>query len=121
MQQSAAHISTTPMDPRGIIAELSAKLAEIEQQNQHQAEQLAKRDQHIEQLLEYIELLRRKRFGASTDKLPDNQLNLFDESELEALIGELESQAPGEDAEQPADSDEEATRKPKQKPVLWLI
>jgi transposase len=124
MQHTAAPPSITPNDPQGIIADLSAKLAEVEQQNQHQAEQLqtqneqlAKREQHIEQLLEYIELLRRKRFGASSDKLPDNQLNLFDESELEALIGELEAQAPGEDEEPPADSDEDATRKPKQKPV----
>ncbi len=117
MQHTAAPTSTMPNDPQGLLADLSAKLAEVEQQNQHQAEQLAKREQHIEQLLEYIELLRRKRFGARTDKLPDNQLNLFDESELEALIGELEAQAPGEDSEEASDTSDEAARKPKQKPV----
>ncbi len=78
MQNAADNASMTTDDPQGIIADLSAKLAEVEQQNQHQAEQLqtqneqlAKREQHIEQLLEYIELLRRKRFGAGSDKLPD--------------------------------------------------
>ena len=124
MQHAAVHTSVTANDALGVIADLSAKLAEVEQQNQQQAEQLqsqneqlAKRDQHIEQLLEYIELLRRKRFGASTDKLPDNQLNLFDESELEALIGELEAQVPDEDGEAPSDTAEKPTNKPKQKPV----
>jgi transposase len=111
MHNTVSPTSITPNDPQGIIAELSAKLAEVEQQNQHQAEQ------HIEPLLEYIELLRRKRFGSSSDKLPDNQLNLFDESELEALIGELEAQASNEDDEAPADTSEEPTNPPKQKTV----
>jgi transposase len=117
MQQTVAHASTIPNDPQGVIADLSAKLAEVEQQLHSQNEQLAKREQHIEQLLEYIELLRRKRFGGRSDKLPDNQLNLFDESELEALIGELEAQVADEEEEEPSDTAEKPTNEPKQKPV----
>jgi len=116
MQSAPDSFRKTSNDPGRIIAELTAQLAAVEQQNQAQAEQLAKRDHHIEQLLEYIELLRRKRFGASTDKLPDNQLNLFDESELETLIGELETQARGQGGDVPADS-QETPAQPKQKPV----
>ena len=59
---------------------------------QNQADALQRHEQRIEQLLETIELLRRKRFGASADRVPDEQLKLFDEAELEALIAELEAE-----------------------------
>jgi len=59
-------------------------------------------------------LLKRKRFGPSADRIPFEQLKLFDEAELEALIAELE-----EEAEPPAPStpDKLAPEKPKDKPV----
>jgi transposase len=82
----------------GIIAQLSDQLAESQRERAAQDEVLAAqgrelqaREQRIEQLLEYIELLRRKRFGPSADRLPDSQLALFDETELEALIADLEA------------------------------
>jgi len=111
--QSAAHL--LPDDPaalRSIIGQLTDRLSDSERECEAQAEKLQRREQHIEQLLETIELLRRKRFGASTERVPDAQLKLFDEAELEALIAELEAEArAGESA--PA----EPKKAPKQKPV----
>ena len=77
-------------------------------------EALGEREQHIQQLLDYITLLKRKRFGPSADRIPADQLKLFDEAELEALIAELE-----EGLEEPTTPKTEpsAPEKPKAKPV----
>ena len=45
----------------------------------------------IQQLLDNITLLKRKRFGPSADRISPDQLKLFDEAELEALIAELDN------------------------------
>jgi transposase len=75
---------------------------------------LGEREQHIQQLLDYITLLKRKRFGPSADRIPADQLKLFDEAELESLIAELE-----EGLEEPTapESKAPAAEKPKAKPV----
>ena len=52
---------------------------------------IAHKDQKIEQLLDYIQLLRQKQFGRSTERSNKNQTNLFDEAELDALLAELEA------------------------------
>ena len=90
MSETAHPTSNDPAVLRGIIGELRGRLAEVQQAREAQAAVLQERQQRIEQLLEYIELLRRKRFGPSADRVPEGQLGLFDETELEALIGELE-------------------------------
>lgn len=100
MQSAAAQLPTDPIELRGEVLRLQDRLAESEQ--------------HIAQLLDYITLLKRKRFGPSTDRIPADQLKLFDEAELEALIGELEEQAP---APAPATPHKPAAEKPKDKPV----
>ena len=64
---------------------MQERLAESERQR-------AENEHHIQQLLDYITLLKRKRFGPSADRIPADQLKLFDEAELEALIGELEAE-----------------------------
>lgn len=51
-----------------------------------------KKDQQIEQLLDAIQLLRQKRFGRSADQVNKDQINLFDEAELDNLLEELEKQ-----------------------------
>lgn len=51
--------------------------------------ELNKKEQEIEQLLDYIQLLRQKRFGRSSEKISPDQYKLFDESELEQLLVEL--------------------------------
>ncbi len=59
-------------------------------------QQLEKKERQIEQLLDYIQLLRQKQFGRSSEKISKDQINLFDESELEKLLGDLEEQDPEE-------------------------
>ena len=92
-------------------AQMAALIADHEQQMgriqcqldaQHQA--LEERETRIEQLLDYIELLKRKRFGPSSERVSRDQLSLFDEAELEALIRELEQAL-----EVPAAAPEETT------------
>jgi transposase len=122
MQAAADSLPNDPVQLQGIIQQLRDQLAESEQQRSHQRAQLeqqaatlTERSQRIEQLLDSIELLRRKRFGPSADRLPDNQLALFDETELEALIGELEEELEHESKPTPSTDDQPA--KPKRKPV----
>jgi hypothetical protein len=57
------------------------------------------KEQRIEQLLDYILLLRKRQFGASADRPNKDQVTLFDEAELEQLLAELELPTRPEDAE----------------------
>jgi transposase len=82
--QSAAELPQDPVTLRAEVERLQEQLAEARRQREEQ-------EQRIEQLLDYITLLKRKRFGPSAERLPADQLQLFDEAELEALIGELEA------------------------------
>lgn len=122
MQTVAHTLPDEPSELHGIIHQLVEQLAQSEQQRaeqtkrlEQQAATLAQHRTTIDQLLETIELLRRKRFGPSTDQIPDSQLALFDETELEALIGELEEALARETLPETHDSDE--TPQPKRKPV----
>ncbi|NCA72668.1 MAG: IS66 family transposase, partial [Sphingobacteriia bacterium] len=121
-------LQTLPDDPavlQGIIGQLLDQLADAERartaqaaQLQDHAKTLQQQSQRIEQLLEYIELLRRKRFAPSADRLPDSQLGLFDETELEALIAELEAALPPPaPSDPPADRGEAKTRQPVRRPL----
>jgi hypothetical protein len=91
----------------GQVSTLSTQLAEAERTRQAHL-------QHIDQLLEYIELFKRKRFGRSADQVPDTQLRLFDETELEALIGELERELE-KPSSSTADTSQEGTAPPKRR------
>ena len=75
---------------------------------------VAESERQIQQLLDYITLLKRKHFGPSADRISPDQLKLFDEAELEALIAELEIAA-----ESPATTTprQPAPEQPKDKPV----
>jgi len=107
MQSAAAPLPQDPAELRAEVVRLHNRLAEAERQREAH-------EQHIQRLLDYITLLKRKRFGPSADRIPADQLKLFDEAELEALIGELE-----EALEQPAAPQRKAPapEKPKAKPV----
>lgn len=87
MLAGAQPLPDDPVELHRVIAQLQAQLAESEREGITQATR-------IEQLLEGIGLLRRKRFGSSADRNPESRLALFDEAELEALIGELQAQLP---------------------------
>ena len=76
MQSAAAELLEDPVELHAEVLRLRDCVAESERQ--------------IQQLLDYITLLKRKRFGPSADRISPDQLKLFDEAELEALIAELE-------------------------------
>ena len=116
MQSSVQALSDDPEILRDIIAQLSDQLADSKRQCEEQTEKLQHREQRIDQLLEYIELLRRKRFGPRADRVPDEQLKLFDEAELEALIAELETEAKARADEHDASTSSEP-KPPKHKPI----
>jgi transposase len=109
MLDSAQPLPADPVELHRIIAQLQTQLAEAECERAVQATR-------IEQLLETIALLRRKRFGPSADRVPESQLALFDEAELEALIGELQAQLPTPN-ETPASTTPTHAETPKRKPV----
>ncbi|MBK1630047.1 transposase [Thiohalocapsa halophila] len=109
MLDSAQSLPQDPVELHRIIAQLSAQLAESERER-------AAQTTRIEQLLEAIELLRRKRFAPSADRMPEGQLALFDEAELEALIGALEAALPAP-SETPAPAASPGAGAAKRKPV----
>jgi transposase len=122
-QQTAAFEKQTQLldAQRQTLAQQARDLKEkdnaIEAQNlvlKEQKEALGEREQRIEQLLDLITLLKRKRFGPSADRIPADQLKLFDEAELEALIAELEEELEQPPAPQAKPS---APAQPKAKPV----
>ena len=109
MLDSAQSLPQDPVELHRIIAQLTAQLAASERER-------AAQTTRIEQLLEAIELLRRKRFGPSADRIAEGQLALFDEAELEALIGELEAALPAP-SETPAPAAAPGAEAAKRKPV----
>ncbi len=121
MQNVIQAPSTPPVDLPAELIRLQGCLAESEQQRATQQLALAEkqtlleeRARRIEQLLDLITLLKRKRFGRSADVISPDQLSLFDEAELEALIGELEAEIE-QTEETPAPPP--PAQKPKGKPV----
>lgn len=114
MQASAQSVPADPIDMHAENIRLHQQLAELEHQHAEQQRQLEERQQRIAQLLDYIILLKRKRFGRSADVISPDQLSLFDEAELEALIGELESEA---EAGESAETTPTEPAAPKNKPV----
>ncbi|WP_245535889.1 IS66 family transposase [Thiorhodococcus drewsii] len=111
MSSTAQPLPDAPAELRAIIAQLTEQLAEAERERGAQ-------EQRIAQLLETIELLKRKRFGRSADQVPDSQLRLFDATELEALIGELEAELPAPAAPDTAKDKETPTkRQPVRRPL----
>jgi len=71
---------------------ISGSVTELRGIIQKKDTELKHKNQQIEQLLDYIQLLRQKQFGRSSEKSDKNQIKLFDEAELEALLTELEEQ-----------------------------
>ena len=74
---------------------------------------ISEKEQRIEQLLDYILLLRKRHFGASADRPNKDQFNLFDEAELEQLSADLE--IPDPLSSEPTTP--KKTEKEKQKPI----
>ncbi len=75
-----------------------------------QKQQLDKKDQEIEDLLAMVQLLRQKRFGRSSEAFNPDQLQIFDETQLDEL---LKQEEPEEEHPVITDTTED---KPKKKP-----
>lgn len=73
------------------------------------------KDQRIEQLLDYIVLLRKRQFGASADRPNKDQIPLFDEAELEQLMAELGLSS--DEGDEAASSAQHKAKTPRKKPV----
>ena len=69
--------------------QLKTEVAQLRNEVEEKEQALTEKNQRIEQLLDYILLLRKRQFGASADRTKD-QVSLFDEAELEQLLAELD-------------------------------
>jgi len=99
------------------LADEVVELRKIVEKNEAE---LHKKDQQIEQLLDAIQLLRQKRFGRSTDQVSKDQINLFDEAELETLLEDLEAQikTPEDDStDAPVNQPPAEKKKPVRRPL----
>jgi len=111
MRSVALSPSNNPNQLKAEVIQLRAEVKEKEQA-------LIEKKQRIEQLLDYILLLRKRHFGASADRTNKNQISLFDEAELEQLLAELE--LPSEPEEVPAANQKKAAgeaKKPVRRPL----
>jgi transposase len=70
--------------------------------------------QRIEQLLDYILLLRKRQFAPTSEQFNKDQLNLFDEAELEQLMEDLDFPTDQDEVTEPAQEQEKSDKK---KPV----
>jgi transposase len=109
MPEAAQKLPSDPDQLRAIIAQMTAKQAELESA-------LAARDRKIELLLERLELLRHQRFGPKADRISRDQLALFDEAELNVLLEELDAQI-AEAKAPPRSERTEPKQTPKRKPL----
>lgn len=105
----------------GIIHTMKSVANSLQNNDKSIAEEVAKlhdklqqKDQQIEQLLDYIQLLRQKHFGRRSEQINKDQINLFDEAELEQLLAELLPEPTAGQDELPTQA--KPTR-PKKKPV----
>ena len=106
-----------PNDPDQLKAEVVQLRGVVKEKEQTIAEKecaLNEKKQRIEQLLDYIVLLRKRQFGASADRPNKDQFNLFDEAELEQLLADLDLPIDQDDTEP---TSQEKTDKERRKPI----
>jgi len=113
MSLASAPLPTDPDALRLFAAGLQAELARKELEIAANAAEIHAKTLHIEKLKMQLSVLRRARFGRSSEKLDR------DIEQLELLIGELEEEAAGAEAEQAtrAPAEPPAPVKPKRHPV----
>ena len=93
--------------------QLQAEVVKLREKVKEKEQAIADKEHRIEQLLDYILLLRKRQFGGSADRPNKDQLNLFDEAELEQLLADLEAPDP----EESKPTDQESTGKKRKPPV----
>jgi len=106
---------------RGVVEKKEQLIANKEQAIVEKERALTEKAQRIEQLLDYILLLRKRQFGAKADRTNKDQVSLFDEAELEQLLAELNLPAdPDEDPSAPqkkATAEQDEKKKPVRRPL----
>ena len=93
--------------------QLKAEVVTLRGAVKEKEQTITDKERRIEQLLDYIVLLRKRQFGSSADRPNKDQLNLFDEAELEQLLADL-------DVPEPVDTEpttQETTPRKRNKPV----
>jgi transposase len=89
MHSSVVSLCDDPIQLKAEVVQLRDVVKENEQTIAEKEHALTEKTQRIEQLLDYILLLRKRQFGASADRTNKDQVSLFDEAELEQLLAEL--------------------------------
>ena len=103
-------VVSLPNDP----LQLQAEVVQLRNAVEEKEQALTEKTQRIEQLLDYILLLRKRQFGASADRANKDQVSLFDEAELEQLLAELDLPS-DRDADKP--ETQKKAKDDKKKPV----
>jgi transposase len=121
MHSSVVSLPDDPIKLKAQLIQLRDVVEEKEQLIANKEQALTEKTQRIEQLLDYILLLRKRQFGASADRTNKDQVSLFDEAELEQLLAELDlPEDPDEDESAPQkEADDEHGEK--KKPVRRLL
>ena len=105
-----------PNDPGP--GQLKAEMAQLRDVVREKELALTEKKQRIEQLLDYILLLRNHQFGSSSEQFNKEQCNLFDEAELEQLLGEFDLPTDPDEVESPAQEQTQPDKnKPKRRPL----
>ncbi len=114
MDSTAFPLPNDPDQLKAEVVQLRDAVKEKEQAITEKDRALDEKAQRIEQLLDYIILLRKRQFGASADRPNKDQITLFDEAELEQLLAELDLSSDQDDAESKVQEKVDSERK---KPV----
>lgn len=118
MHSSVASLSDDPIQLQAELVQLRGVVKENEQTIAEKEHALSEKTQRIEQLLDYILLLRKRQFGAKADRTNKDQVSLFDEAELEQLLAELGlASDPGEDKSTPQEKTTDEKKKPVRRPL----
>ena len=118
MHSSVVSFCDDPIQLKAEVVQLRDVVKENEQTIAEKEHALTEKTQRIEQLLDYILLLRKRQFGASADRTNKNQVSLFDEAELEQLLAELDLPSGlDEDKPGPQKKAQDEKKKPVRRPL----
>jgi len=118
MHSSVVSLCDDPIQLKAEVVQLRDVVKENEQTIAEKEHALTEKTQRIEQLLDYILLLRKRQFGASADRTNKNQVSLFDEAELEQLLAELDLPSElDEDKPGPQKKAQDEKKKPVRRPL----
>ncbi|VAW84805.1 Mobile element protein, partial [hydrothermal vent metagenome] len=113
MNLAAILLPNDPAQLKAEVVQLRGTVIEKEQAIAEKEHTINEKKQRIEQLLDYILLLRKRQFGSSADRPNRDQLNLFDEAELEQLLADLDDSPSNQDDSEPKAKEKDGSEKKK--------